>query len=56
MEIIDRAAIMQYLEVKWPGFVRDALALPEAQQFSVGWGANPTKLKSRGSANPPGKS
>jgi hypothetical protein len=32
MEIIDRAAVLDYLEVKWPAFVRDALALPEAQR------------------------
>lgn len=32
MENIDRATIMEYLEVKWPGFVRDLLALPEAQR------------------------
>ena len=32
MESFDRATIMEYLEVKWPAFVRDALALPEAQR------------------------
>jgi hypothetical protein len=32
MEIVDRLTVMDYLEVKWPAFVRDALALPEAQR------------------------
>jgi hypothetical protein len=32
MEMLDRAAVLDYLEVKWPAFVRDALALPEAQR------------------------
>ena len=32
METIDLVTVLQYLEVKWPAFVGDALALPEAQR------------------------
>lgn len=32
MESMDRATVIEYLEVKWPEFVRDALALPEAHR------------------------
>ena len=32
MEIVDRLTVLDYLVVKWPAFVRDALALPEAQR------------------------
>jgi len=34
MEIIDRVTVLEYLEVKWPAFVRDALALPDAQRLA----------------------
>ncbi len=32
MESTDRVTVMEYLEVKWPAYVRDVLALPEAQR------------------------
>lgn len=32
MEIIDCVTVLEYLEVKWPAFIRDALALPDAQR------------------------